>query len=150
MILYTGGTFDIPHLGHMNFFGKCKELFPGSYLFVAVNTDEFIERFKGRKPLFSYEERCKFLNMVPYVDQVVKNFGDELSTLTIAQFQPDVVLIGNDWLEKDYCKQMGFDAKWLRDHNISLVYVPYTDGISTTMIKQRVAMSNAPTYIRKG
>ena len=137
--LYTGGTFDIPHLGHMNFFKKCKELFPDGYLYVAVNTDEFIERFKGKRPLFSYEERCNFLRMVPYVDQVVKNFGNELSTLTIAQYQPKVVLIGNDWLEKDYCKQMGFNAAWLRKLDISLIYIPYTEGISTTEIKKRMS-----------
>lgn len=136
--IYTGGTFDVPHIGHYNFFKKIKEIFPESYLIVSVNTDEFIEKFKGKKPLFSFEERCKFISMIDEVDLVVKNWGNELSTLTIKEYKPDIIAIGNDWLEKDYCKQMGFNAQWLREQNISLIYIPYTEGISTTEIKERI------------
>jgi glycerol-3-phosphate cytidylyltransferase len=136
--LYTGGTFDVPHIGHYNFFKQCKKLFPEGHLIVAVNTDEFIERFKGKSPLFSYEERCRFIRMIDYVDNVVRNFGDEDSTKTIDFYKPDIIVIGNDWLEKDYCKQMGFNSQWLRDRNITLCYVPYTEGISTTEIKRRL------------
>jgi len=139
--LYTGGTYDLPHLGHCNFFRQCKELFPDSFLIVALNTDEFIEKFKGKKPLFSYDERKKLIETIEYVDLVTKNFGDEDSSKTIAYFRPNVVLIGNDWLEKDYCKQMSFDAEWLRRMEITLCYIPYTEGISTTLIKER--MKNA-------
>lgn len=138
LTLYTGGTFDIPHLGHYNFFKQCKTLFPDSYLWVSLNTDEFIEEFKGVKPLFSYNERMKFLLNVTYVDFITENSGGADSKPAILRVQPDVIVIGNDWLEKDYCKQMGFDAKWLRDNNISLCYLPYTEGISTSEIKRRI------------
>lgn len=136
--IYTGGTFDIPHLGHYNFFKQVKELFPDSWLIVALNTDEFIKEFKGSLPLFSYEERERFLKMIPFVDTVIVNTHGADSKPTISMVEPNVIAIGNDWLEKNYCKQMGFDAKWLREKNISLVYLPYTDGISTTEIKKRI------------
>lgn len=136
--VYTGGTFDIPHLGHYNFFRQCKELFPDSYLIVSLNTDEFIKRYKGVSPIFSYSEREKYLNYINLIDKVVRNAGDEDSKPTILACKSDIILIGNDWLEKDYCKQMGFDAKWLREHRISLCYLPYTEGISTSDIKKRL------------
>jgi glycerol-3-phosphate cytidylyltransferase len=138
-LLYTGGTFDIPHLGHYNFFKQCKKLFTSSYLLVSLNTDEFIEEYKGHKPLYSYDERKYFLSLVDYVDKVVPNVGGADSTVAINLYKPNVIVIGNDWLEKDYCKQMGFDAQWLRDKSISLVYIPYTEGISTSEIKRRLA-----------
>ena len=136
--IYSGGTFDIPHLGHLNFFRQCKFLFPKSWLTIALNTDEFIEKFKGKPPLFSYEEREKFLKTIEYIDKIVPNIEGADSTKTILIYKPNVIIIGSDWLEKDYCKQMGFNAQWLRDHGITLVYVPYTEGISTTEIKRRL------------
>ena len=138
MKIYTGGSYDLPHLGHYNFLRQCKELFPDSYLIVALNTDEFIEEFKGKKPIFSYKERKKLIKSVEYVDKVVKNVGGKDSKITIEIYKPKMILIGNDWLEKDYPKQMSFDAKWLRKMGITLCYIPYTEGISTTEIKERI------------
>jgi cytidyltransferase-like protein len=137
MIVYTGGTFDVPHLGHVNFFNQCKGLFPDSTLIVALNTDDFITKFKGKPPLFSYAERVSFLNLIPVIDSIVPNIGGADSKITIKLYLPDVIAIGNDWLEKDYCAQMNFDAQWLTDNKISLIYIPHTDGISTSLIKER-------------
>ncbi len=138
MIVYTGGTFDIPHMGHVNFFRKIKEYFPGCELVVSLNTDEFVEEFKGKKPLFSYNERRKFIWFSGMVDRIITNTGGADSKPAILSKPPHVIAIGNDWLEKDYCKQMGFTPQWLRDYDIALIYIPYTEGISTTEIKKRI------------
>ena len=140
MIVYTGGTFDVPHAGHVNFLRLCKEYFPNCYLIVSLNTDEFIERFKGTRPLFSYDERKNLIERVEYVDEVVPNIGEEDSKITILNLnkKPDIVIIGSDWLNKNYLKQMNFTEEWLRENKIALMYIPYTDIISTTIIKERV------------
>jgi cytidyltransferase-like protein len=109
--VYTGGTFDIPHLGHYNFFKQIKELWPECWLVVSLNTDKFIGDFKGKKPLFSYDERRMLLNKVSYIDSIITNTGGADSKPAIISTQPNVIAIGNDWLEKDYCGQMGFDAQ---------------------------------------
>lgn len=136
--LYTGGTFDVPTLGHAIFFEECKRLFLDSYLIVSLNTDEFILRYKKHSPLFSYQERYDFISSAPFVDKVIPNIGNEDSKLAILQVNPDVVIIGNDWLEKDYCKQMGFNANWLSEHKIALCYLPRIGILSTTLIKERL------------
>ena len=34
---------------------------------------------------------------------------------------------------------MGFTQDWLDERNIGLAYIPYTQGISTTELKKRIA-----------
>lgn len=136
--MYTGGTFDVPHVGHYNFLRKCKELFPNLRLIVSLNTDTFIEKYKGKPPLFTYQEREHFLRLCPYVDGIVENTGGSDSKPAILSVRPSIVIIGNDWLEKDYCQQMHFDSAWLTEQNISVVFIPYTQGISSSEIKRRL------------
>jgi hypothetical protein len=51
---------------------------------------------------------------------------------------PDIIAIGTDWARRDYYAQMGFDQDWLDDRGIALIYIPYTQGISSTAIKERM------------
>ena len=138
MIVYTGGTFDVPHMGHVHFFKSIKLAFPGSKLVVSLNRDDFIYRYKGHYPLFRYDDRKRFLESVEYIDKVIENEGDEDSTIAILKVSPDIIAIGNDWLAKDYCKQMGFDAQWLSDRGIVLAYFPHLKGLSATIIKGKL------------
>lgn len=137
-VIYTGGTFDLLHAGHMNFFRQVKELFPDCELVVALNTDAFVESYKKKKPIFSYAERKQHLEWCGLVDNIVENFGNEDSKPTISDVRPNIIAIGQDWLARNYCEQMKFDAQWLTDRGISLIYIPHTDGISTTEIKRRL------------
>lgn len=139
MIVYTGGTFDVYHSGHANFLRQCKQLAgEDGLVVVALNKDDFIEKFKGKKPLMSYDERKACLESCKYVDLVIENVGGEDSTIAINNLNPDVVAIGTDWASKDYYKQMGFTQEWLDEREILLVYLPYTQGISTTELKRRL------------
>jgi glycerol-3-phosphate cytidylyltransferase len=132
MIVYTGGTFDLFHYGHVNFLKRCSTI--GSVA-VALNTDEFIEEYKGFKPTYSYKQRESMLRACRYVDGVVPHSGYD-SKPTILSVKPHVVAIGTDWAKKDYYKQMGFTQEWLDDNWITLVYIPYTDGISSTRLRE--------------
>ena len=73
-----------------------------------------------------------------YVDEVVPNTDGEDSKPTILNVKPNFIIIGSDWAKKDYYKQMNFTQKWLDDNNIILVYLPYTENISTTLIKTKL------------
>lgn len=134
----TVGTFDVPHIGHYHLFLQIKQLIPESKLIVGINRDDFIERFKGKKPVFTYEERAKLISQINLVDEVVENVGNEDSKKLIEQVKPNVIAIGSDWMRKDYCKQMDFTPEWLEQHAIALLYLPRYLDMSTTMIKERV------------
>jgi glycerol-3-phosphate cytidylyltransferase len=135
MKIYTGGSFEVPHIGHFNFLRQISQL---GMVVVSLNTDEFIEKFKGHKPVFSYEERRAFLEMLPYVSIVIPNTSGSDSKPTIEQVKPDIIAIGSDWARRDYYKQMNFTQDWLDERGIMLLYVPYTKGISSTIIKERI------------
>lgn len=136
--VYTGGTFDLFHSGHVELLRRCAEI--GSVT-VALNTDEFIEEYKGRKSVMSYEEREAVLLGCRWVDRVMPNLGGADSRIAIDVANPDLVVIGSDWAMRDYYTQMGFDQVWLDARGIGLCYVPYTKGISTTDIKARLRFS---------
>jgi len=140
LTVYTGATFDLFHSGHVLFLEMCKRLAgPDGRVIVSLNSDEFIEAYKGKPPVMTYNERWEVLNACRHVDGIVPNIGDADSKPAIQNVNPDLIVIGSDWARKDYHKQMGFNQDWLDAEGISLCYVPYTAGISSTDIKSRLA-----------
>jgi len=138
-IVYTGGTFDLFHSGHVNLLKRCKEIAGNNgIVVVSLNTDEFIYKYKGKFPVCSQEERKSVLESCMYVDKVVLNVGGSDSKISIELAMPDYIVIGSDWAKKDYYKQMNFDQDWLDERSIGLCYVPYTKTISSTEIKKRL------------
>ncbi len=138
MKVYTGGTFDVFHSGHANFLKNCKKIAGEGDVIVALNTDEFVERYKGAKPVISYEDRKSVLLACKYVNDEIQNVDGEDSKPTILSVKPDFLVIGDDWCKKSYYDQMNFTQKWLDDNGILLCYIPYTAGISSTEIKKRL------------
>lgn len=134
-VVYTGGTFDLFHAGHVEFLRRCSEL--GSVV-VSLNTDEFIEEYKGKPPVISYADRKDVLEACKYVDYVIPNSGGPDSRIAIESVMPSLIVIGSDWARRDYYTQMAFDQDWLDDRGIGLCYIPYTPGISSTAIKERM------------
>jgi len=137
LTLYTGGTFDLFHAGHVEFLRQCSMI--AKKVIVSLNTDEFIEEYKGKPPVMSYWERQEVLRACVWVDDVVPNTGNADSKPAILEAKADIVAIGSDWARKDYYKQMQFTQDWLDEHNICLLYIPYTIGISSTDIKNRLS-----------
>jgi glycerol-3-phosphate cytidylyltransferase len=137
--VFTAGTFDLPHSGHVNFLRACAEIGPVT---VAINTDEFITAYKGKPPVMTYKERAGVIGELRSVDRIIPNWGDANCAEVIEdehEFSPiSIVAIGSDWARRDYYKQMGFDQDWLDERGISLLYIPYTAGISSTEIKKRL------------
>jgi glycerol-3-phosphate cytidylyltransferase len=134
--VYTGGTFDLFHTGHVNLLRRCAEL---GEVVVALNTDDFIARFKGHAPVIRYDDRAAVLRACRYVSDVVPNFGGEDSKPVILSVGPDIVAIGDDWAPpRDYYAQMQFTEGWLAEHGVRLVYLPRTPCISSTDIRGRM------------
>lgn len=137
--VYTGGSFDLFHAGHISFLRRCKELAgPDGKVIVSLNTDEFIKEYKGKGLVINYDERKAVLEGCRWVDFVIANVGGADSRITVDDVQPDLIVIGSDWARRDYYTQMGFDQDWLDERGIGLCYIPYTKGISSTDIKSRL------------
>lgn len=138
-IVYTGGTFDLFHSGHVNLLKRCKDIAGNGLVVVSLNTSEFIEKYKGTPPVCSDDERFAVVSACMYVDEVVWNIGGSDSKIAIEMVSPDYIVIGSDWAKKDYYSQMNFTQEWLDKKGIGLVYVPYTKNVSSTDIKKRIS-----------
>lgn len=145
MNIVTIGTFDLPHPGHVNLVNHCRDLAGSGYVVVSVNTDEFVERFKNRRPIMSCDDRLTMMNALRGVDMVVKNTGEEFIEKTIEMIEMqldakiDLIVIGSDWHSKDYLAQLHTSWEYLGKKNIGICYFQYTPGISTTEIKKRIS-----------
>jgi cytidyltransferase-like protein len=126
--VYNGGTYDLMHVGHLYVLRAARELAgPDGEVVIALNTDEFVEAFKGHRPVQAYLERSELLAACRYVDRVVPNVGGADSRPALEAVCPDVILAGADWYSEDdsrYCHQMGFDLAWLAERGIELAYLP--------------------------
>ena len=124
----TYGTYDLLHWGHIRLLKRAKQL--GDYLIVGLSTDEF-NAIKGKKAYHSYEERKMMLEAIRYVDLVIPENEWGQKERDIREYHADVFVMGDDWAGK-------FDE--LKDC-CEVVYLPRTDGISTTMIKHDLEKS---------
>ena len=146
--VYTGGTFDLFHEGHVELLRSCKRLAGDGKVVVALNTDEFIARFKSGPPTQSFRERKLVLESCRYVDLVIPNIGEEDSRDTIIEACRvlhlmdedliEVIAIGSDWAGRDYYGQMGFTKEWLDENDLILIYIDRRTGMSTTKIKEKL------------
>lgn len=145
---YVGGTFDLFHAGHVALFARLKRL--GYHTVVAVNTDDFAERYK-RKPILTLAERVTMLKACRYVDEVLINQCGEDSRPVIEKVAPNVIVHGADWPVDDLVRQLGLTWEWLEERNIPFLVVPYTKGVSSTEIIGRIALTLAePIAVEPG
>jgi len=122
----TYGTFDLIHRGHINILRRAKAM--GDYLIVALSTDEFTSG-KGKQVYYTYEERKQILEAIKYVDEVIPETCWEQKMDDVLRHHVSVFVIGDDWTGK-------FD--FLKPY-CEVVYLPRTEGISTTQIKTDLA-----------
>ena len=104
------------------------------YLIVGVHGDEVVKEYKHRMPIINENDRRKIVASIKGVDKAVINrFRDKLKLWELYHF--DVVFIGDDW--KNTQRWNDFENK-LSEIGVDVVYVPYTKGISTTEIRQKI------------
>lgn len=139
MIVLTLGTFDLFHAGHVNLLARCRMLAGRrGMVIVALNPDEFITEYKGRPPVINYRDRYSVISACRYVDRVVRGSGRD-SKPVIESVGPDIIAVGSDWESKDYYGQLQVTSDWLSEQGISIEFLPYTEGISSSQIRKRVA-----------
>lgn len=122
----TYGTFDLFHVGHLRLLKRAKALAgEDGRLIVAVSTDTFNWDSKQKKSTIPYEARAEIVAAIRYVDAVIPEESWQQKRTDIPKYGVDVFLMGDDWVGKFD------DLKDLCD----VVYLPRTEGISSTQIR---------------
>ena len=128
---YTTGVFDMFHIGHLNILKRAKE--QCEYLIVGVSTDEVVATYKHKHPVIPFEERIAIVEAIRYVDKVVPQVSmDKMEAYKSLKF--DVLFHGSDWKDSNMYKKIVADFKMI---GVDVVFLPHTDGISSTLICQK-------------
>ena len=131
IVVFTNGTFDILHRGHVEYLAAARAL--GDVLVVGLNTDASIRRIKGKeRPINGNRDRAAVLAALGSVDYVCF-FGSNTPLRLIERLLPDVIVKGADWKKAaivgaDIVEKNGGVVKRIR----------LTAGRSTTNVIQRI------------
>lgn len=129
---YTQGTYDLFHMGHLNLLRNAKSLC--DRLIVGVNKDNLVFEYKNKVPVINELERCEIIKELRCVDDVI--LCETLDkTVTWNRLHFDAVFIGDDWKGNERWKQTEAD---LAKVGADVVYLKHTDGISSSMIKDKM------------
>lgn len=129
---YTTGVFDMFHIGHLNIIKRAKA--QCEYLIVGVTTDLLCEERKNKRPIICETERVAIVKAIKYVDKVILQTDmDKLSV--IKKFKVNAVFVGSDWYGSNSWKNYENEFSSV---NCKVVYLKHTDGISSTILRDRL------------
>ena len=129
---FTDGVYDMFHIGHLNMIRHAKAFC--DYLIVGVHSDAIVEGYKHRKPVINEHDRREIVGAIREVDMAVINETRDKMTLW-NKYHFDVIFIGDDW--KGTERWNNFE-KILAEVGVSVEYLPYTKGISTTQLREQL------------
>ena len=125
--VWTNGTFDVLHMGHIELFRKARKLAgPDGKVIVGTDSDERVRELKGpTRPINNIFDRIGFLRAIKYIDGVVTfSSADELQA-HIQRFSPDILLVGDDYIDKPVVGSQYAKA---------VVFIPRYGGLSSSNI----------------
>ncbi|WP_071058067.1 adenylyltransferase/cytidyltransferase family protein [Pelistega sp. MC2] len=129
--IITFGTFDLLHVGHINFLSRASQL---GRLIVGIATDELSYRNKNTIPVIPQEQRIQMVQSICHVSEVFleENYGGYINIKGkkeyIKKYGADILVMGNDW-------EGTFD--YLNNY-CEVIYLERTKNISTTQIINKI------------
>jgi len=142
--VYVGMSADLLHPGHLNIISEAKKL---GDVIVGLLTDKAIASYK-RLPYLTYEQRRSIVESIKGVEKVVPQ--DTLDYVpNLKEIKPDYVVHGDDWksgVQKEV-RQSVIDA--LKQWGGQLVEIPYTKGISSTLLHEELHKIGTTSEIRR-
>lgn len=135
---YTTGVFDMFHIGHLNILKRAKE--QCEYLIVGVTTDELCYMRKQKYPIICEKDRMEIVRAIKYVDRVVPQ-SDMDKIKPVKEYGIDAVFVGSDW--KGTPSWIEYEKEFAKE-GCTVVYLDHTDGISSTILRDRLNSNEQP------
>ena len=132
MIVYTVGTFDLLHVGHLALLNHCKLL--GDILAVGVASDAVVNMYKPNVPIIPLEQRVEMLEALSCVD-IVRPYHQLEYVSGCKAVGVDIFVVGEDWGKKQHNLDVN---NYLRKMGKEIVKVTYNPRTSSTKIKKIV------------
>ena len=132
MVVYTVGTFDLLHVGHLALLEYCATL--GDTVAVGVASDEVVKLYKPNFPVIPLEQRIEMLQALRCVNIVLPYH--ELDYLSVCkEVKADIFVIGEDWGKKPHNHDV---ENYFNVQGKKVVQIKYNPRTSSTKIKQNV------------
>ena len=125
VIGYLSGTFDLFHIGHLNLLRRTKE--QCDYLVVGVHKSG---AWKGKETFIPFEERLEIVSRIEYVDKAIESFTEDVDAYHCVHY--DKLFVGSDYKNTERFNR--YEA-YFADKNVEIVYFPYTNGTSSTQLR---------------
>ncbi len=132
MTIYTVGTFDLLHVGHLALLEYCKTL--GDIVAVGVASDEVVNSYKPNVPIIPLEQRMEMLKALRCVD-IVRPYYELEYVSGCKELNPDIFIIGEDWGDNPHNLEV---ETYLKSEDKKIIQVSYNPKTSSTKIKQNV------------
>ncbi len=132
MVVYTVGTFDLLHVGHLALLEYCKSL--GDVVAVGVASDDVVNIYKPNVPVIPLNQRLIMLSALRCVD-IVRPYHELEYVSGCKELNADIFVIGEDWGRKTHNLEV---ESYLKAAGKQIVQVRYNPQTSSTKIKQRV------------
>jgi len=132
MIVYTVGTFDLLHVGHLALLEYCATL--GDTVAVGIASDEVVKLYKPNIPAIPLEQRIEMLKALRCVDIVLPYY--ELNYLSVCKkVKADIFVIGQDWGRKPHNQDV---ENYFQEQEKKVIQIKYSPRNSSTKIKQNI------------
>jgi len=132
MVVYTVGTFDLLHVGHLALLEYCASL--GDTVAVGVASDEVVKLYKPNVPVIPLEQRIQMLLALSCVD-IARPYHELDYVAVCKEVKADIFVIGEDWGKKPHNEGV---EKYLKSQGKKIVQVQYNPQTSSTKIKAMV------------
>ncbi len=132
MLVYTVGTFDLLHVGHVALLEHCASL--GDVVAVGVASDKVVASYKHNVPVIPLEQRMEMLRALRCVD-IVRPYYKLEYVSACEDLKPDIFVVGEDWGENPY--NLDVEA-YLKAKGKKIIQVSYSPQTSSTKIKKNV------------
>jgi len=141
MIVYTLGTFDLLHVGHLALLEYCKSL--GGILAVGVASDRVVNSCKPNVPVIPLEERMEMLKALRCVD-IVRPYYELEYVSGCKALNADIFVVGEDWGSKPHNVAV---ESYLKSEGKQINQVLYNARTSSTRIKKMSWINRATETI---
>lgn len=128
VIGYLSGTFDLFHVGHLNLLRRAKACC--DYLIVGVHESG---AWKGKETFIPFEERCRILESVRYVDRVVRSEREDSDAWKLYGYHK--LFVGSDYKGTERFARY---EEFLKG-KAEIIYFPYTQGTSSTQLRDALS-----------
>jgi len=132
MVVYTVGTFDMLHVGHLALLERCRNL--GAVVAVGVASDSVVKSYKFNVPVIPLEQRVEMLKALRCVD-IVRPYYKLEYVSACKEMDVDIFVIGEDWGNKTHNINV---EHYLKSKGKKIVQVDYNSRTSSTKIKQNI------------